>query len=44
MTLSNESDLKEYVAEKTRDIHWSFGFKDLQKGISVERLNERGVF
>lgn len=43
-TLSDENKLREYVVDLCRDIHWSFGYKDLQKSITVKYLIEKGYF
>lgn len=42
--IADESELRKYVVEFARDIHWSFGYKDLQKGITVERLEKENYF
>lgn len=42
--LSNEVALREYVVDVVRDVHWTFGFKELQRGITVERLDKDGYF
>ncbi|MEK7136560.1 MAG: ATP-binding protein [Patescibacteria group bacterium] len=42
--LSNEKELRKYVSDISRDIHWSFGYKDLQKHISVKYLEDKKYF
>lgn len=43
-TISNENELRKFVVEFVRDIHWSFGYKEIQKSITVERLEKDGYF
>jgi hypothetical protein len=40
--LSDSDKLKEFVTEVVRDIHWSFGYKDLQRSIKSEDLVQKG--
>lgn len=40
--LFDEDKLKSYVTEITRDIHWSFGYKDIQKKITTDYLVKEG--
>jgi hypothetical protein len=42
--LANEQELKEFVVDISRDIHWSFGYKDLQKSINVAYLEQKNYF
>lgn len=42
--LANESELREYVVDVSRDVHWSFGYKDLQKHINVKLLEDKRYF
>ena len=40
--LADDVKLKEFITELSRDIHWSFGYKDLQKKITVDVLEKKG--
>lgn len=42
--LYDDQKLKDYVTDASRDIHWSFGYKDIQKNINVEVLTEKRYF
>ena len=42
--LNDDDKLKGYIADISRDIHWSFGYKDLQKSINVGVLTKKGYF
>ncbi len=40
--LSESEKLQEYVTELVRDIHWSFGYKDVSRQITMKYLFEKG--
>jgi len=42
--INDEETLRDYVVQMSRDIHWSFGYKDLQKQISADHLSKNGHF
>ena len=42
--ISDESALRQFVIDLSRDIHWSFQYKDIQRGITVERFEQDNYF
>lgn len=42
--LFDNEKLCNYITEITRDVHWSFGYNDIQKKITVEYLASKGYF
>ena len=42
LILNDEERLLDFVTELVRDIHWSFGYKDVQQNITKKYLVEKG--
>jgi len=40
--LNNEEELKEFVTHFVRNIYWTFGYKEMQKGITASKLENAG--